>query len=86
MTMKEQLAFAGDVGTDLETNTVSESGFSLQNATISVSTLVMLAAAVVALWTMRWCFWRMYGAKKEVQRQRGQGQGVGSSVAGYGTL
>lgn len=74
----QQMAFAGDVETEM--STVSESGFSLQNATISVSTLVMLAAAVVAVWTMRWCFWKMYGAKKEVQREQEE------MMSNYGTL
>jgi len=76
--MTEQMAFAGDVETEM--GTMSESGFSLQNATISVSTLVMLAAAAVAVWTMRWCFWKLFGAKKEVQREQEE------MISNYGTL
>jgi len=77
--MSEQMAFAGDLGTEM--NMVSESGYSLQNATISLSTLVMLVAAVVTVWTMRGCFWRMYGGKKAVQEEDGRGQSMN-----YGTL
>jgi len=77
--MSEQMAFAGDLGTEM--NTVSESGYSLQNTTISMSTLVVLVAAVVTVWTMRGCFWRIYGGKKGVQEEDGRGQSMN-----YGTL
>ena len=67
----EQMAFDGAVATE------SESGWSLQNATVSVSTLMVLAAAAIAVWMVRWCFSKMDGAKKAAN---------GSGRAMYGAI
>lgn len=43
---------------------VTERGFSLQNATINVSTLVALSVMAMAVMIGRSCFWKVYGQKK----------------------
>jgi len=70
------MAFAGDLET--KSNAVSESGFSLEDVTVSVSTLMLLAAGAVVVWLVRCCFWAVFGAKKEDEREQ--------VLADYGTL
>ncbi len=64
--MEEQEAMAFDGAVSME----SESGWSLQTATVKVSTLMLLAAVAVTLWIGRWCFEKTEGAKKAVDDGR----------------
>ena len=41
----------------------NESGFSLQNTTVSVSTLLALFVMAMTVWMLRSCFWKLYGTK-----------------------
>ena len=56
--MEEQMAFNGMISAE------TESGFSLQNATVNVSTLLMMFVMAMTLMMGRWCFWKMYNTKK----------------------
>merc|ERR1719334_1154949 len=54
----EEMAFNGMISAE------NESGFSLQNATVNVSTLLMVFVMAMALMMGRSCFWKMYNMKK----------------------
>jgi hypothetical protein len=64
------MAFDGAVAME------SESGWSLQTATVKVSTVMMLAAVAVAMWIVSRCFSKMSGAKKAVDGGRGASYGA----------
>jgi len=53
--MEEQMAFNGMITAE------TKSGFSLQNATVNVSTLLMMFGMAMTVMIARCCFWKMYG-------------------------
>jgi len=55
--VSELMAFNGLITAE------NESGFSLQNATVSVSTLLALFVMAMTVWMLRSCFWKLYGTK-----------------------
>ena len=56
--MKEQVTFKGMISAE------TESGFLLQNATVNVSTLLIMFLMAMALMLGRRCLWKMYNTKK----------------------
>jgi len=60
--MEEQMAFNGMITAE------TKSGFSLQNATVNVSTLLMMFGMAMTVMIARCCFWKMYGEEKEGKR------------------